>query len=400
VKGHLSVFHIDSVSQVTRLGDLDQEVFFNLFLEYRDAYKAVQLEFREGRHSEAYAEGGRLNLRTFIHELYKLFTLDLDMALVGEPLQLSWDTNTPAFKVLSPSILVEGPTNAWQSFTERLDHPQTFKAFVWSLFVPTNFGRQCLWIQGEGWDGKSSVLNALTQFYGLQHTMSISKGSLDSAFFFAGAFGKRLGIYNDCKNLKLLRSEHIKNLLGRDIVDINQKNEKSFAGRVYTKLFIGSNGFPQINYNDNSERSRLLLIRVSGFKNKSGDPAWEHDLLAQLPAFLLECRAAYETECPRGDVLNVPPSMAETIETLCTATDSEILERFMDSLLEYGPSYHAPRSELHLALKTYFREHWENGSSFTENDFDRLLMKKGIQLGMVNGIKRCFMGVRLKMVRV
>ncbi len=368
------------------------------FIQYVNTRKAVLAQF-VGTFEETDAGlivGSKLNFPGFVKEMYNRFVFDPETMLDKEPALVAWDKG-PAFRVLNSAQLIEnGPTPTWDEFLLRLEPAETFKAYVWSVFEPKNFGRQAMWLQGEGGDGKSTVLRAIANFMGTQHTLTIGIGSYDKDFFFGECFGKRLAIYPDCKNLQVLRKERIKQLLGRDIVPINNKYEKVFSAQVYSKLFVASNWMPQINYQDDSERTRLLLCKVKTFGDEMGDPDFQFKLESEMWAFLSKCRESYKRECPNGMSLRVPAEMKSLIKTQCSALDSDLLEEFINMRLEFGPGKKVSKTVLHLELKTFFSAHYATQmGGFSFNDLLRLLSKRGVPMEE-NQTGNLFIGVGLK----
>lgn len=383
--GSQSFYEIEPNLQVKLIGELDDNRFAAALMEQSELIEKLQERLMDSEH--------QMKFGAFLELLYDRFKHDTGLKLASEPALISWLPEEPAFKKLDASLLVAGSTTNWDSFVARVDHPETFKAFLWSIFEPTNFGRQALWITGAGSDGKSSVLNSLAAFMGRNHVLSIGRGSYDSDFFFGEAFGKRLALYADCKNLQVLRKERIKSLLGKDTVSINNKYERAFSSQIYARLIVASNFMPQINYNDDSERTRLLLVSVAKFGDEFGDPDFEPNLLAELPAFLLKCKQSYATECPKNTNLKVPAAMAQNIKMLCSASESDLLEQFISERLEFGQSYYVGKLELRSALKDYFAKHWSTGGNdFTDAELQRILTRRGIR---VNLKLKAYEGVRL-----
>lgn len=392
-KGINILFQVDESSQVTQCGELDKDKFINIIVASPKAYEATKSEFQDGTNSAHY---GGLTHKSFCEALYDNFLMDPEKVLTAEPALISWSAETPAYRVLNPSILVPGPTPNWDSFLARMDFPETFKAYIWSAFEPRNTGRQALWIRGEGSDGKSSAINSIVAFLGRAYVLSIGKGSYDKDFFFGSAFGKRLAVYMDCKNTYILKAERIKSLLGRDTVNINQKHEREFSAQVYSKLIVASNFHPRINYNDNSERTRLLLCEVATFKDEFGDPDFEFNLERELPAFLLACKKSYEEQCPNNVNLRVPKTMVHKIKASCASKESEIMERFIEERLEFGDGLKVRKIELHNELTEYLQKMGvRDNSGYIEDDFARLLGVKGSGLA-ISGTTSYYNGIGFK----
>lgn len=366
------LYAVSKAGEVQLVGGADEDSFRRAVAATPDLVVHMKAAF------EQYGTGSA-DFISFLQKMYRQLEFDSDKSLAAPPPALSWDPAVPAFKVFNRSTLIKGPHPAWDQFLDRCSHPETIRAYIWSIFEPSNFGRQALWLQGEGGDGKSTVLRVLANFMGVQHTLTIGLGSYDSEFFYGSVYGKRLAIYPDCKNVSVLRKEKIKSMLGRDIAQINGKYEKPFSAQIYCKMLIGSNWLPQINWGDNSERSRLLVCTVRSYEDEFGDPDFEFKLAEQLPAFLLTCEADYKLQCPRGMNLVVPLAMQQMIKTQCAALDGIVLQEFIDSNLSFGPEYTVYKTTLARCLRNYFRDRGIQGdANFAFNDLGRLLAKRGV----------------------
>lgn len=388
------LYTVDEKEEVTFAGQCKLDRFEELIVLNDRAMDIIEAEYK-----------ARPELRTkskndLVRGLFDHFKLDRDLLLREEPPLLAYEAG-PAFKVINPAEYEQGEHPAWNEFLARVDFPETFKAYVWSLFEPKNFGRQALWIYGEGNDGKSTIINTLIKFYGRDYTLSLGHRSVDETFFFGQAYGKRLAVYMDCKNLQILQKERIKSLLGRDNVAINDKHDKIFTGQVYSKLFICSNSYPQISFADSSERTRLLLVKVKSYADEDGDPDFQDRLLEEMPAFLNSCRESYETECPRGMSLSVPAQMRENIRLNCISGNSELIEQFIEEWLEFDKDASTPVKKLKQELKIYFTTNFQGSRSmqYEWEELKKLLAKEGCEIGRPgsgNSRARQMLGVRLK----
>jgi hypothetical protein len=391
------LYKVDERGEVTFAGQNKVDRFEELIVLNDDVMDIIDAEYKA---RPELAVNSKIYL---VRALFEHFRLDRDLLFKYEPPLLAYGEG-PAFKVIEPSEYEPGEHAAWDEFLTRVDYPETFKAYVWSLLDPTNFGRQALWIYGEGNDGKSTIINTLIQFYGRDYTLSLGHKTVDETFFFGQAYGKRLAVYMDCKNLQILQKERVKSLLGKDNVAINDKHDKVFTGQVYSKLFICSNSFPKISFSDRSERTRLLLVKVKSYDNEDGDPDFQDKLLDEMPAFLNSCRESYENECPRGMSLRVPPEMSEDIALNCVTEDSEMIEDFCESHLEFGEQYSVSTLKLRDAFKDYTYKHWAGARNnvYTENDLLKYLYRLGCKKHRPSGEgvrRRSIKGVRVKEVK-
>lgn len=306
-----------------------------------------------------------LDFVAFAHHMNSRFQLDADLLLTAEPAQISWDPAIPAYKQFDPRIVCPGPIAGWEEFLGRLDFPETYKAWIWSIFEPANKMRQCLWIYGEGFDGKSITTSVIADFYeGAQATHgSTHVATFDTANFEGDSFSmsnvvnKRLCVFGEVKYPGVITHPKIKSLTGGDRMEINEKNERKYTAPVYSKLLFMSQHFPSIDLTDYSHVSRLLLLQVAPNKaelREKGDNTWKARLTAEMPAFLYSCREAYKTQCPDGEQLIVPPDMVTKIKTHCGHLDTEIVKQFISEHLEFDESFTVKRLSLINRLNEFF----------------------------------------------
>jgi hypothetical protein len=373
----LLVYTINKQNEVSLFSKFDNQVLIKLLYDHPEVNSIIKVAL------ENCDLGSKLEYTDYLQLLAKQISGDHSLSLPRNIPLISWDPNIAAYKSLDATILKDGPHPTWDQFLSRLEYPETFKAYVWSIFDPNNFGRQALWIHGEGNDGKSTVLNTLADFMGHDHVLALSKGSYEGEYFFGAALGKRLAIYNDCKNPHVIRSERIKSLLGGDVVSANSKYIPIKSAKVYSKLLFGANMVPSINYNDRSERTRLLLTAVTPYpKATQGDANFGPNLKAELPHFLFSCRQTYEVECPTGMNLRVPPKMDDTIKQLCNASDSDIITDFINKHVEMGSKFKVSKTDMRYALKTYLSGQFmtNNQMQFADLDLQKTLLQMDIIL--------------------
>lgn len=339
----------------------------------------------------------------FVAKIFDIFRADFEKRLNIEPILLSWDPAIPAFKQFSPSLLVEGLTPKWDSLVTRMDYPEIFMSYVWSIFEPTNNGRQALWIYGKGHEGKSTAINALFDFIGREYVFTVGGNEAKGAHFFGSVFGKRVGAIMDCENPWILNTSEIRNILGGDSVTINDKYAKPFTAKVHSKIFILSNKHPMIDYDDLSQRSRLLFIKMKERVDLKGSSTIQQELVDELPAFLFKCKKVYAAYCPTNSNLKVPEEMDIIIENNCSATDSENLDDFIDKYLEFGAHLQLTRADLQKRHIEVFGAGRNVGqSSFSFNKLVEVFLNKHLKVERVKlksgGKMTVYKGVGLKKI--
>jgi hypothetical protein len=173
--------------------------------------------------------------------------------------QFAWpeETEVLTLKRLACSP-VEGPTPSWDEFLSRLDNPEAFLAWVWSIFETKHRGRQCLFLKGEvGRDGKSWILEQLAKFLG-SAAEAIDQNS-EGRFGVGDIYDKRFLAYPDCTNPSFVNSQLFRNITGNDRVRVEKKFEGAFSTSIRARLAVGAN-FNPITSSEESNLSRLLIV--------------------------------------------------------------------------------------------------------------------------------------------
>lgn len=342
------MYYVDPINEVYPCYKEKFDGFTILLQRHPELLETLIAEYHVPENAPIRAQ---LRLEQFLSELYSRFQFDPSKRLKSEPPPLSWDPAIPAYKQLDKAILRPDPTPTWDQFTSRLDFPDHFKAFVWSIFEPGNKGRQALYLYGAGFDGKSSAFNAIANVLGDRHTMSIDNEKLkNTQFFYGNVHGKRLVLYPDCKVTSVIRHEVIKSLLGNDKVQINRKNRDAFNSSVHVKLMIGSNRYPRIDSADKSERTRLMFLKVSEIKDNRGDHKFEFNLRAEIGPFLWQCEQAYLKLCPTHAEFDLPDEMQSNIREQCNSQDADAIEDFIENRLDFGPEKWVSKRDIELAF--------------------------------------------------
>jgi hypothetical protein len=303
---------------------------------------------------------------------------DTAFRLPERPVEISTDPEQPAFFFFDRSVLQEGPHPVWDEWLSRMPtySREVFMAWIYSIFDPANIGRQCVWLQDRGYSGKSSVARALSKFMGERCVGAVSHGSLSNQFGYSTVYGRRLVIYGDNKNPKLLHLEKMHSLLGGDIVNIEHKGRDAFAAAIHCKVLIASNTPPEIELSARNEITRLLYFKLSDPPvevmkkycklDDNGDIMYYPDgtphfiggklseeLLAELPAFLHTCRKHYERLCPNHMDIPMTKEMYRDLFLRCASPEHTMLEQFMEDKLVIGPEESCKKSELLTCYQKY-----------------------------------------------
>lgn len=301
----------------------------------------------------------------FTHLVKKAFSLAaIPEFQANMPAIISNSPTEPALHYIDlRTIRKEGPTPTWDEFAERFsaDDFKVLEAFIWSIFRAKNKGRQLLYIYDpDGFSGKSVLMSVLSRALGPDISASIQKDSLNNQFSLAKIWDKRLVTIDDNKNRNLIRSEKMHMILGGGWADIEMKGRNSFHAKLFTKMIAGGNVPLSIDPYAVHERSRLIMIRTrmneeilkrfcqldsegnlvlkNGKPVMLGDPSFEENLLAEFPAFLTKCRAAYKELCPTDANIVLTEEQVDSLFNLADDNDY-VYDRVLELGYEVDESY-------------------------------------------------------------
>jgi hypothetical protein len=240
--------------------------------------------------------------------------------LLNEPVPLSNDPHTCCRTFIDLNTLPTEETPCWGSFLSRIDRPKEFLAFIYSIFVENDRGRQICWIRDSGGGGKSTMIRAITTALGNNIVATVDAKKLDTNYFFASVAGKRLAVDPDCQFLNLVSHPRIHNITGGDIVPIERKFHDVVHEKVYAKMLVCSNYYPQVTQEKN-QFSRMLMFDM---RTREGDVAidleWEKGLIAETKSLLGKAAAYYHEFSENCTIDNRSESFIRCI----SAEESEI----------------------------------------------------------------------------
>jgi len=275
----------------------------------------------------------------FAHDVYFKISHEEIKQKSSNPLDYAF------FSIPDKKDLQDGLTPAWDEFLSRVQFPEHFLAWIWSIFEENDFGRKIFWFVSQGNDGKGKVLEALTEFVGLQNTAS-GVNVDEKSFFFAQVYGKSLVTIPDCKKQNVLQYESIHNITGGDYVQINQKGLKAFSASVYAKLIICMNNPPEINTENRNEASRVIISKIEPFTQAGAMDylTWRKELKKEKFTILYKARECYKKLFdPQSGEIHFD---IEHVEENSDSTESSIIHEFLEEHCQIFPPNHA-MSDLH-----------------------------------------------------
>lgn len=400
--GNRSLFLVSEARECTPIEYVDLDSLLDALMGQKATWAAVRNFWATTPHLEG--QRNKYTLSAFLKFIIPNFLLvDERFLLDCEPKRFSWEPDDFAFKKFDMGSVASGPTPTWDQFLARLDYPDVFQAWVWSLFEPTNNVRQVMWLQGGGNDGKSSVQKALERMFGEQHVYAMKTGDEHEKWFANSVYGKCLVNYADCSNIYLLRTNSIKQLTGGDTTSIEGKGVNAFRGKIYAKLLVTSNQKPMINPESEAETSRLIVITVKPLAESDKDAGFEERLVAEQSAFLHACQEKFATHVAKGNnKLELPVGLADKMLSECASEMYYVMQDFVDKHLEFGKNYFCESRKLGPKIKEFTsQEHWlpADKVKYFVSDFSAKMNFSNIQLQRLDvkgKMVTAYVGFRLK----
>lgn len=383
LKGQIACFYLAPSNELVKVTPADESGLLNSLKSLSEHYDSLYSAFESSE--DFLAVRAKYSLPAALEVALKELLADPERRLNDEPPLLSWSSEQPAFRILDASVIQPGGTPTWDEFTSRLDFPDIFMAWVWTIFIPENFGRQIMWLKGSGYDGKSQVCDAIANFYGGEEFVATMQ-SKQTNFSLSQLYGKRLVLYNDCKDIRLHRKDDIKRLTGKDKTTVEFKNENPFAARVYAKLLVNSNWYPRIDFSQKSEHSRVIALEVAPSTMKGGDPTFQPRLESEMGAFLYKCREAHSMIF--GDMVDLEPLPEDLLNKMvrfCESDESQCAASFIANRCDLNPNGEYLDTELQRDTREFMAEMQVSNRSYpaVRDSIEKRLEKLGVQVANV-----------------
>lgn len=270
--------------------------------------------------------------------------LPMDRVVTTQPVM--WDDGVSLYRWEPPKVEA-GSTATWDLLLSRMSDPEAFLAHVWSIFEPRFTGRQALWLQGEGEDGKSIVVNALIDGAGLATSIINDTDLKGDKFLYCSVWDKPLVILNESKNANASMFGTIHTLTGRDKLPVEYKNGPRFVANFMGVVFVTSNNLPQVE-NTRANVSRLTVVTMT-----KGD--WIDDLprrlRAEVPALLDKARGVYARLCPRHHEIKLSDASQALLDETTKADDEAHAATLEYANLVIGGDGRVSRKDIGVRLK-------------------------------------------------
>jgi hypothetical protein len=272
--------------------------------------------------------------------------------------------------------LTPGRYDNIRQFLKRLDYPDHFMAWVASVFLAHSKNSQVLWLQGNGNDGKTIIINLIVAL--LQEIIkykgasaSVDENNLDSPFIYSNLSSCRLVTFSDVKYLNLLDTPFIHKVTGNDLVASEEKYEAKVQETVFCKVAITSNYSPVMEKVTNQLR-RILRIKVSPTGSMSKDLTWEEEVKKEMPHFVYACLKKYP-EIIKGEMI-VPEDEDYLVDVGSHA--EQIFEEICNKRFTFEDNSYAYVTDVMKALNKTVKEFGMTNTNYIIDKFTRYLKTK------------------------
>jgi len=180
-------------------------------------------------------------------------------------------------------------------------HPTIQEIFGYTLYR-SSYARRAFMLIGEGNNGKSILLDILTQWIGEENVSDKSLQDLEyNRFSVARLLGKHVNIFADLPQTPLGKSEIFRALTGGDRLEAERKHRDSFSFKPYAKLIFSTNRLPPVRedevdafferwviiefpyqFKDDPEKRKRILAECTTDEEKSGILNWALEGLRRL----------------------------------------------------------------------------------------------------------------------
>lgn len=184
------------------------------------------------------------------------------------------------------------------NFVAGTSSPAAIMAWVWRMLQGRQGMRQALLLIGHGATGKSKFIEALRSYIGFRYCTTFDPKAASeknrSSHASSALVGKVLVSIEEIGDENLLEGGLVKQMISKDVLQINPKNEAHFAEAFRGGVIIASNQPPYINPFDMSQISRALFVNCPALKKsyQISDEVLEKHMADEMPCFVAYCEEA------------------------------------------------------------------------------------------------------------
>jgi P4 family phage/plasmid primase-like protien len=240
---------------------------------------------------------------------------------------------------------------------------------------------------GTGSNGKSTILGALLEVFGLDYAMKappdmfMAKKTDSHPTDRADLFGKRLVVAIETEAGRRLNEVMVKELTGGDRVRARRMREDFWEFSPTHTLIMGTNHKPGVRGTDNGiwRRMRLIPFAVS-IGDDEADKSMPEKLRRESPGILAWCVRGCLAWQARG--LDAPKEV--TAATADYRKQQDLIGAFLDECTARGPNYRVKSGDLYQRYCNWAKDGNERVVSLTV--FGLAIQERGFERKASNGV--------------
>lgn len=270
--------------------------------------------------------------------------------------------HTPEFRTIIQLPVAYDPeadTSAIDTFLKTIvpeDAIPVIEEYVGYCFLSTMRYEGSLILQGEGGNGKGTLISVIEQMLGKNNVSHVSFQDLtDSRFAVAELFGKLANLHADIPNKTLENTAVFKQVSSGDMMQAEQKHKDPFNFRNRAKLIYSANEPPTSKDNTEGFHRKLLLIP---FPTKFRDRKLRESLFTPeaLSGFLLRSLQGMQRLVAQGD-FTPSETVAQARAEYRRASDTVV--HFLDDYCSFEEEKMASKQAVYDAYRSICNQ-WGN----------------------------------------
>ncbi len=292
--------------------------------------------------------------------------------------------------------------SSWHAMLVRMENAEAFAAWMGSLMDRDCDNHQFLYMQGEGGDGKGTIIRALQAIFSdqLMFTQNIPSTNDGKRFFSENLEGKRILACPEMPEGELF-SSYVKSLSGGDIIAVEPKGKKTRQAENHLRVIMASNFWPKIPDNE-AARRRIIFIPMQSIGGSNIELGYEQKLIDDAQLFFSIAHFVFKNMPKAGQIeqdrsvykKNFDEIEGETVEYL--ANYFHFYPDYQSVEVRHEREYpHMTQSEFSLYVSYHIKEMTTSRIRAVLSEAMDISSVKPIRLAN-NKLVKCVMGIQPK----
>jgi P4 family phage/plasmid primase-like protien len=228
-----------------------------------------------------------------------------------------------------------------------------------------------LMLEGDGSNGKTTMIKLITHFLGEENISNVTLHSLDNdRFSMAVLHNKLANLVPDIGSQDLTSTAHFRALTGNDPVQADRKFRSSISFVNYAKMIFGANNIPMPKDDVDAFFRRWIIISFpykfiperdfAAYKHRGNVKLRDDDMLQkilgedEISGFLNWVLDGYKNVEEKGDFTNTRSALE--VKSIWTRMSNSFAAFFMDEMLDTDDDVVVLKSDVHRAYNSYCKD--------------------------------------------